>query len=173
MFKGVGDKMIVFIRNCDLKKSGLLETERGLIKRFLVMRAILIAFLVGWGFFLVSSCATVPTGPLTEGEVRLLSIEVPGSEAIRFTVEFKIDLTFESDGNPEIKRACLYWSGDGPYCYFVKNIEYGPPGKIQIWSRVPALSKAGSYRLECNLEYLHNGKPRISNMLGSSVYLKY
>ena len=163
----------VFNKNCNLKKGDLLETERGLIKRFLVMRAILIAVLLSCVLFFVSSCATVPTGPLTEGEVRLLNIQVPGNESVRVTVEYPTNLAFQADGNPEIKRACFYWSGDGPYCFYVRNVDYGPPGRIQIWSRAPVVQKAGSYRVECYVEYLYNGKPRISNTVSTAVYLKY
>jgi hypothetical protein len=169
---GVRDKMIIkkiFNKNCNLKKGNLLETERVLI----VMRAILIAVVVGCGPFLVSSCATVPTGPLTEGEVRLLSIQVPGNESVRVTVEFPTNLTFQADGNPEIKRACFYWSGDGPYCYYARNVDYGPPGRIQIWSRAPVMQKMGSYRLEGYVEYLYNGKPRVSNTVNTAVNLRY
>ena len=50
-----------------------------------MMMFIRIAFLTGViVLLLVCSCATVPTAPLASGELRLLSINVPGNSAVSF-----------------------------------------------------------------------------------------
>ena len=180
----------VFNKNDDFKNGGLWralkerrEDMRGNSQmgsglrwgRFLMMRSILIAGLVGGCLLLVSSCASVPPGPLAEGEVRLLNIEVvqvPGSDGVKARLPFTANITFQSDGHPEIKRVCFYWSGEGPYCTNADDVEYGSPGKIKIWPRVPSALKLGSYSLECHVLYIYNGKPHASNVVSTQIYTK-
>jgi hypothetical protein len=81
------------------------------------MRSILIAFLkVGVVILFAPSCATVPTEPLTSGELRLLSLHVPQRGDIKVNFPFVVNINFEADGKPEIRTACFSFSGDGPYC---------------------------------------------------------
>ena len=84
---------------------------KGILTPILISVAILLA---------ISSCTMVG-----KGELKLLSMEVPKSERLRTNVQFWVRVNFEADGNPEIRRACFFWSGDGPYCVNVKDVEYG------------------------------------------------
>jgi hypothetical protein len=130
------------------------------------MKSILKAVLIGVVVLLVnSSCATAPKGPLGEGELRLLSMEVPDNGNLKVGIQYWVTINFEADGNPEIKRACFYWSGDGPYCVNVnvKEVKYTlPHGYFQV----PLLALPNSNRLECYAEYIREGKRQRTNMVG-------
>jgi hypothetical protein len=177
-----------FNKNGDFKKGGLwrkwMERREDLresyhvksrLRRagFLAMRSTLISVLVGGGFLLVASCASVPTGPLAEGEVRLLSLEVPGTNIFRIRAPSMVNITFQADGGPEIKRVCFFWSGDGPYCANVTDIDYGPPGKIRVQPRVPGAMAGGSHALECYVQYIYKGKTMMSNVVNTTIVLRF
>jgi hypothetical protein len=131
------------------------------------MRSILIAALAG-GFFLLlaSSCATVPTEPLTSGELRLLSIHAPERGDIRVNFPFVVDINFEADGKPEIRTACFYFSGDGPYCYKVTDVNYGSPGTIKVQVRAKS---SGSHALESFVYYIREGKAQTTNVVDTHI----
>jgi hypothetical protein len=133
------------------------------------MRSILIAFLM-WGVVLleVSSCSTVPKGPLGEGELRLLSIQVPENGTLNMGIQYWVTINFEANGSPEIKRVCFTWSGDGPYCgkVNVENIKYT---LSHAHFQVPVQAPDGSYRLECYVEYIRDGNRARTNSVDSFV----
>ncbi len=110
----------------------------------------------------VSSCATVPPQPLAPGELRLLSITTAERLEIRRNVQFEAIINFEADGEPEIRSACFYWGGDGPHCFKVTDVNYGPPGAIKI-KLTP--TKPGSYALESYVVYTRNGKGQPTNIV--------
>jgi hypothetical protein len=131
------------------------------------MRSILIAVLVGGVvLLLISSCATVPTEPLGKGELRLLSIHVPIKEDIRVNFPIVVDINFEAEGKPEIRTACFYFSGDGPYCYKVTDVNYGSPGTIKVQVRA---KNSGSYALESYVYYIKDGKVQPSNVVNCNI----
>jgi hypothetical protein len=145
-------------------KKGMFAKEN-FLERGGFMRPISIVVLMIGVFLLgVSSCATVPTKPLAPGEVRLLSIVVPEKEKIRVNLPFVVDISFEADGQPEIKTACFYFAGDGPHCFKVTDVDYGPPGtiKVQIYSKNP-----GSRLLECYVLYIRDGKNQPTNVVST------
>ena len=128
------------------------------------MRSISIAVLMMGAVLLgISSCATVPK-PLTPGELRLLSMHVPEDEKVKVNIPFVVHISFEADGEPEIRAACFYFSGDGPYCFKVTDVDYGSPGtiKIQIHTKDPGLT-----HLECYVGYIRDGKIQPTNMIGT------
>ena len=129
------------------------------------MRHILLMAVLTGGVIssLVSSCATVPTEPLTPGELRLLRLDVPGSQNIMNHTEYQVKIDFDADGKPEIKRICFYYSGDGPYCILKWNIS---AGTIILWLRA---DRKGQYRLECYAEYIRDGKMQRTNSVAVSV----
>jgi hypothetical protein len=131
------------------------------------MRSILIAVLAGGvGILLISSCATVPTEPLATGELRLLSIHVPMSEDIKVNFPFVVNINFEADGKPEIRTACIYFSGDGPYCSKVTDVSYGLPGTIKVEVRAKT---SGSYALESYVYYIKDGKVQPTNVVNCQI----
>jgi hypothetical protein len=134
-----------------------------------MMRSILIVFWVSGVVLLASSCATVSTGPLAPGELRLLGLEVEGGGNVTPGIHYAVKVIFEADGKPEIKNACLSWSGEGPYCFKVKEIYYGLPGTFRIW---PRTNNPGSYRLECYVEYIRDGKTQRTNVVGSQITIR-
>ena len=124
---------------------------KGVLTPILMSVAILLA---------ISSCTMVG-----KGELRLLSMEVPKSERLRTNVQFWVRINFEADGNPEIRRACFFWSGDGPYCVNVKDVEYGSIAYFQV----PLYARFGSDSLQCYVEYVRDGKIQRSNAVASFV----
>jgi hypothetical protein len=116
----------------------------------------------------VPSCATMPTGPLGPGEVRLLRIDVPNEATIRRVSPFTVNITFEADGEPEIKAACFYWSGDGPNCLKVLDVRYGSPGTIQV---EPRAKTSGSYVLETYVQYIRDGKTQPTKIISSRILI--
>jgi len=114
---------------------------------------------------LVSSCATVPTEPLASRELRLLSIH-PEKGDIRVNFPFVVNINFEVDGKPEIRTACFSFSGDGPYCFKVTDVNYGSPGTIKV--QVKAKS-SGSQALESYVYYLRDGKVQPTNVVNCNI----
>ena len=129
----------------------------------------LIAVLMGVVIMLlVFSCATVPTEPLASGEVRLLSIDVLGS-GIAANASFPVDIFFEVAGKPEIKRACFYDSGEGPYCFDVSDYSYLTLGTKRAFKvYLPGVS-VGSHWVECYAEYIRDGETRKTNVVFTQI----
>jgi hypothetical protein len=128
------------------------------------MRSIWIAVLIGGVIILsISSCATVPTELLASGELRLLSIHAEKGD-IRVNFPFVVNINFEADGKPEIRTACFYFSGDGPYCFKVTDVNYGSPGtiKVRIHTKNP-----GSRLLEGFVVYIRDGKIQPTNVVST------
>ncbi len=111
-----------------------------MIGKLLAIKSILIVALLG-GIALLSicSCATVPTKAPSGGDVRLLGISVEDSDYVKLNAPITVDIKFEADGKPEIKRVCFSFSKEGPYCTDVKEYMYVSPGIIQV--RTFAISK--------------------------------
>ena len=132
------------------------------------MKSILITILLS-GIVLsgASSCATVPREPLAPGEVRLLSIDAIGGGNIKANLSFAVNIFFEAASNPEIKRACLYESGEEPSCFDVSYLTLGTKGWFHVY--LPSLN-AGSHRVECYAEYLRDGKMQQTNVVSSYFY---
>ena len=115
--------------------------------------------------FAISSCATVSKGPLEPGELRLLSMDVPENGNLKINLEYRVSVKFKADGNPEIRRACFFWSGDGPYCVRVKDVKYGSDAYVEV----PIYGREGQHRLECYVEYVRDSKTRRTNTVNSFV----
>ncbi len=133
------------------------------------MRSILITVLLsGVVLLIASSCATVPREPLASGEVRLLSIDALGS-GIQANASFAVNIFFEAAGKPEIKRACIYESGQEPYCFDVSDASYltlGTKRAFQVY--LPGVS-IGSHRVECYAEYIRDGETRKTNVVFTQI----
>jgi hypothetical protein len=127
----------------------------------LILKAVLMNIAV---LLVIFSCATVPTKPLAPGELRLLSMHLPEDENIKVNIPFVVNIKFEADGEPEIRAACFYFSGDGPRCFKVTDVNYGSPGtiKLQIYAKDP-----GSTHLECYVGYIRDGKIQPTNVIGT------
>jgi hypothetical protein len=128
--------------------------------------ALLMIVLMGGVTLLISSCATVPTGPLAPGEVRLLRIDVPHEGSIKGNLPFVVNIIFEADGKPGIKAACFYWSGEGPYCFKVLDVNYGSPGTIRV---EPRAKVSGSYVLETYILYIRDGKTQPTKIISFPI----
>jgi hypothetical protein len=118
--------------------------------------------LLAGGVFLmfISSCSTVPTGPLQTGELRLLKIQVEGDLLVN--IASKVRIQFDSDGKPEIRRVCSIWSGDERSCVKVTKVEHGSPGELLFWITP---RRQGNFVLECYAEYTREGKAYPTNKL--------
>lgn len=130
---------------------------------------LLITVLVSGVIVLISSCATVPTGALAPGEVRLLRIDFPHEMDIQRGIPFAVNITFEAEGRPEIRTACFYWSGDGPYCFKVKDVSYGSPGTISV---EPRAMSSGSYVMETYVLYIRDGKTQPTKIIRSPISIR-
>jgi hypothetical protein len=131
------------------------------------MRSIWLAFLIGGiVIFSISSCATVSREPLASGELRLLGLHVPQREDIKVNFPFVVNINFEADGKPEMRTACFYFSGDGPYCIKVTDVNYGLPGTIKVQVRA---KNSGSYALESYVYYIKDGKSQPTNVVNCNI----
>jgi len=131
------------------------------------MKSILIGVLMGVAVLLmVSSCATVSTEPLAPGEVRLLGINIPESGGLITNLRYVANINFEADGRPEITRACFSWSGDGPYCFKVTNVNYGW-GTIKVDFK--STPNPGTYTLESYVLYIRDGRTRPTNVVSTYI----
>jgi hypothetical protein len=124
------------------------------------MEKILAAILMSVAILLaISSCT------LKKGELRLLNMEIREPARLLTNAQFWIRVDFEADGNPEIRRACFYWYGDGPYCVNVKDVEYGSFAYFDV----PLVARYGSSVLQCYVEYLRDEKIERSNAVAHRV----
>ena len=130
------------------------------------MRFFLTGVSTGGIFLFFVSCATVPTEPLAAGELRLLSMNVLKDGEIRANLPLMVNVNFEADGKPEIRTACFYFSGDGPYCLKATDVNYGSPGTIKIQVRA---NTSVSYLLEGYILYIRDGKLQPSNVIATHV----
>jgi hypothetical protein len=137
--------------------------------RFVMMKSVFLSLLLGGVVFGAFSCATVPNGPPAPGEVRLISVDIPHEESIIRNLPFVVNIQFEAAGKPEIRRACFYWSGDGPYCFKVVDVSYGSPGTIRV---EPRAKESGAYVLEAYVLYLRDGKTQLSKVISSRVLIR-
>jgi len=102
-----------------------------------------------------------------KGELRLLNMEIYDPERLRTNVQFWVRVNFEADGQPEIRRACFYWTADGPHCVPVpvKDILYGSVAYFEV----PLSARFGTNSLQCYVEYLRDEKIERSNAIASSI----
>ena len=133
------------------------------------MRSILITILLSGIVLLgVSSCATLPKAPLTSGEVRLLSMDVVGA-GVEANSSFAVNVFFEAAGNPKIKRACFYESGEEPSCFDVSDISYTTLGTKRAFQVYLRGLNVGSHRVECYVEYIRDGVTRKTNVVFTQI----
>jgi hypothetical protein len=140
------------------------------------IKSILILVLISGAVLLViSSCANITEGPegasfslgrkepSSEGELKLLSMDVPQSGNLSANVEHWATIKFEADFKPEIRRACFNFSGDGQSCVDVqaKDLTYG----LHAYFRVPIHIPVGTKRIDCYAEYIRDGKTHRTNTL--------
>jgi hypothetical protein len=128
------------------------------------MKPIPIVFLIIGLALLGSSCATAPTKPLGPGELKLLRMVVPEKERLKVNLPFVVNISFEADGQPEIRNACFYFAGDGPHCFKATGVDYGSPGtiRVQIYTKNP-----GSRLLEGYVQYVREGKVQQTNVVST------
>jgi hypothetical protein len=135
---------------------------KGALTSILMSVAILLA---------ISSCATVSKEPLAPGQLRLLRASIPGSGLVYLGTVYDVDITFEADGKPTIRRACFYfsWSGEGPFCYAVRprDVEFGPPGSLRV--TLPPAGKSGPSRVDCFVEDWQDSKILRTNVIHFSI----
>lgn len=69
-------------------------------------------------------CATVPTGPLAPGELRLTTITAP--EKIKAGVPYDVVISFQANDPVQIMKGCFYWQIGAhkarPYCFHIREI---------------------------------------------------
>jgi hypothetical protein len=133
----------------------------------ITLKSLSMAFLMGGAvLLLVASCATVQTEPLASGELRLIGMEVSQREELRERLPFVVSIRFTADHSPEILKACFFWSGRGPTCSNIKDVNYGTPGTVrtQILSKDP-----GRHLLEAYLVYIRDGKTQTTNVVGTNI----
>jgi len=149
-------------RGCSEERNSLKKTfwrGDGLMRPISIVVLMMGIFILG-----ISSCATSPTKPLAPGELRLLSITVPDKEKIEVNSPFVVAISFEADGEPEIKTACFFFAGDGPHCFNVTDVNCGSRGTIhvKIYTNNP-----GSRLLEGYVQYIRDGKIRPTNVVST------
>jgi hypothetical protein len=127
------------------------------------MKRVLVFILISVALSLaISSCTLVG-----KGELRLLNMEILDRDRLRTNAQFWVRVNFEADGQPEIRRACFYWTADGPNCVPVpvKDIVYGSVAYFEV----PLYARFGTNSLQCYVEYLRNEKTEQSNAVASGI----
>ena len=124
------------------------------------MKRILAPILMSVAILLASSSCT-----LKSKELRLLDMQIREPARLLTNVQFWIRVNFEADGNPEIRRACFFWYGDGPYCVNVKDVKYGSFACFDV----PLVARYGSSVLQCYVEYLRDERIERSNAVAYRV----
>jgi len=114
----------------------------------------------------ISSCATVPQGPLEPGEMRLLSLDVPDKGNLKMSIQYLLTIKFKADGHPEVRRVCFTWSGDGPHCTRPKSVQFGSDAYLEVLFSPPE----DRHLLECYVEYVRDGKVRRTNTVSSFIF---
>lgn len=134
------------------------------------MRSIFMAILtLGAIMILISSCATVPTGNLAAGELRLSGIHVQMTQDIRVNLPFTVKIDFfEAYGEPEIRTACFSFSGDGPYCYKITETDYESHGTIRV--KIKA-KNSGLFVLESYVYYIKDQKLQTTNVVSCQLHV--
>ena len=131
------------------------------------MKLILMGVVLGTIVLMVCSCASVPTEPLSPGEIRLLAMDFSDASEVRKEQRYTVDVKFDAQGAPEITRACFQWSGYGSNC--MKPLDYGN-GLIK--AEILAPSVPGSYSIKTYIYYVRNGKMEQSNAVTTPVAVK-
>ena len=131
------------------------------------MKSILIGVLMGIAVLLgISACATVPTEPLAEGELRLLKMRISEIGNLRLGHSYRFNISFEADGHPEIIRAVCFCSGDGPYPYNVQDVTYGSEANFTLYLYA---CQSEVQVMKCSVDYVRNGKRTRSNFVSLPV----
>ena len=112
----------------------------------------------------ISSCAGVRAKALAPGELRLISMRVLEEEKIGVNIPFIVNIDFEAEGDPEIRAACFYISGDGPRCSKVTDVIYGSPGTIKVQART---NDSSATLLDCFVRYIRDGKIETTDMISA------
>ena len=121
----------------------------------------------------ISSWATVTEGqegyfhrnfqkePSREGELKLLSMDIPQSWNLSTNIEYWATINFEADHDPKIRRACFNFSGGSQSCVDVRAIDvsYG----LHPHFRVPIHVPVGTKRIDCYAECIQDGKTQRTN----------
>jgi hypothetical protein len=97
--------------------------------------------------------------------MRLLSLDIPENGNLKVSIVYQLTIKFKADGQPEVRRACFTWSGDGPHCLRVKEVKYGSDASLHVLFSTPP----DYHLLECYVEYVRDGKVRRTNTVGSYI----
>lgn len=131
-----------------------------------MMKSTFIAVMIGAFLLILSSWAMVSAESHSSGELKLLKINVPEAKSIRANSPYIVYINFESVGRPEIKDVCFTWSGDGPHCFKVTDLYYGPPSTIKVQL---VTSDPGSYVLEGFVLYHKDNKIERTNVVSTRI----
>ena len=130
------------------------------------MKSILRGILMGVVILLmVSSCATAPKELPAPGEVRLSGIKFEDFGLIRKGVQYVVEMKFESDGEVDVRRACVYWDDSGPSCYNILDITYGTR-TIRVVVGTPS---PGRYIMKGFVQFAKDGRQFRSNVVQTAV----
>ena len=146
-----------------------MRKRKGRLKKEVIsVRSMLISILSG-GIFLLGtfSCATLPKGPLVPGEVRLLSIDVPGA-GIKANLSFTVNVFFDSVGEPAITKVCFYESEEDQHCFDPSYFVLGTKRALQV--HMPGFN-TGSHRVECYAQYIRDGQTRKTNVIATQILI--
>ena len=133
-----------------------------------IMKSILIGVLMSAAVLLgISACATVPTKPLGESELRLLKMQVSEIGNLRLGHSYRFNISFEAEGDPRIIRAVCFCSGDGPYPSNVQDVKYGSAANFSLYL---SACQPDLQVMKCSVDYVRDGKRTRSNFVSLPVY---
>jgi len=126
-----------------------------------------IAIMVVGIILITIGCATVPTGPLAPGELRLTSLKAP--ETIKAGMPYDVIASFQTNDPVQIVRGCFSWtlssSPEGPYCFPAREVNLeAKTFKVRLLTNNPNF-----YTLTCCAEYQTGGKTNTSNPVSTGI----
>ncbi len=110
-----------------------------------------------------AACATIPTGPLAGGEMRVATLKVPQKVKAGEFYETVFE-GVQKEGMLTLKDACFHWDQEGPYCFPLREVD----GKVvaRLRTRNPR-----TYTLSGYVRYTHEGKARESNEVSVTLHV--
>lgn len=134
------------------------------------MQSMWISILMGPVLLLViSSCATVPTEPLGQGELRLSGVSFSDSGNINPKARCTVNIQFEAKGTPEITRVGVAWGGAS--AHYTNKMEVSYENRL-IRVDVPTPEAPGSYGFKAWVYYIREGRIEQSNSEDTSVLVR-
>lgn len=123
------------------------------------------------GLIAFSACATAPSGPLREGELRVTKLTVPNPAPAGPRYPAVFEGVERGSTDIRVVRACLTWQTmqftDWPYCFAGQE-----DTTAKTFTVHPSTRNPNNYTLYGYLEYEAKGRTKQSNTVRGSLVVR-